>query len=705
MSVGRKWIGCAVLSLVALVACPALAAPKWLCAQSPHFELYSSSDRDSVERLANALETMADILGRAGLGRRTTARPVTVIIGFPDKRSLTPHLPVADGRHANFAGYVVHNPYGNWIGYGEFDDRGRMVAQHEYAHTIVNQVFRHLPLTLNEGFADYLSTFSATDEMAEFGHPIPWHRYAIQANTLRPLDEMFQIDGRAVDRMSNDEQELFYAESWVFVHYLLRADVTGGRFTQFMRAAAEGEPVRSAFARYYPDEAWDKLPSRLRGYVETEVYSVHQIALKGLDLHPAVPIRPASNAEVQAEIGIWRLYESTVDTADTRQILEAALAQGPEGGVARAGLGELMRRGKRRDAALGYFRDVSRDQGAAPRALTISGAGMLEIGGETADAGIITEARAMLARSVAKDSLDAAALGFFGRASLASDRADAAAISALEKATTAMPGDEDLASAYSVALAHTGHVSEAREAAQQSQALTRDPSARSLTLQGIDQVALRDSVEKLLSGGDPTAALALMDRRIASTSDAHERSDLQSVRADIAAMSTEQNAYAEYKAGIDAARQENAAEAKTHFEAAQRATNDPTLRDAAARAVANLDSVLANEGARSTFDRAVKAWNAGDYHGAKARFDSVQVLTTSADVRDAARDGSANASAVLEIQRGLGAVRKSAWSDAIAAFQHAASLARTPDLKSRAEQMLADAKKQAAAGGTPAGHK
>jgi hypothetical protein len=125
-----------------------------------------------------------------------------------------------------------------------------MVAQHEYAHTIVNQVFRHLPLTLNEGFAEYLSTFRADDQLAEFGHPISWHRAAIQTMRLRSLDEMFSFDVASLNQLQGDDQALFYAESWAFVHYLLRADVTGGRFTQFMRAAADGTPIRSAFERF-----------------------------------------------------------------------------------------------------------------------------------------------------------------------------------------------------------------------------------------------------------------------------------------------------------------------------------------------------------------------------------------------------------------------------------------------------------------------
>ena len=708
MPIGRAWIGCAALYLAALTARPALAAPRWLCAQSPHFELYSSSDRDSVARLGGALETMAEILGQAGLGRRTAARPVTVIIGFPDKNSFTPHLPVIDGRRASFAGYVIHNPYGNWIGYGEYDERGRMVAQHEYVHTIVNQVFRHLPLTLNEGFADYLSTFRAEPSLAEFGHPIPWYRAAIQEMSLRPLDEMFEIDAAALHKLSGDEQSLFYAESWAFVHYLLRADATGGRFTQFMRAAAEGGPIRSAFARYYPDETWDKIPSRLKGYVETDVFTVHQIPLGEL-ARPAIDIRAASNAEVQTEIGLWRLFEAGLDTAVTRQIFESALAQGAADGVARAGLGELSRLVDRPEAALGHFRDVARDESAAPRALTISGAGMLLIGlarSEAVDEGILTEARAVLARSVARDSLDATALGWFGRASLVTDQVDAAAISALQKATTANPGDEALASAYSVALARTGQAGEAREAAEGSQALKRDRETRHITLEAIEQLALRDSVQSLLEARRPAAAAELVDRLIAGTGDGRKRAELLSLRAEILSAVTLDSAIDEYNAGVEAARQHLDADARAHFIAAQSLAVDDPLRAKAGRAIARLDSLQADGRAEAAFQRAARAWRAGDYGGAKARFDSMKVLAASPEVRSAAQDGSDNAAAMLEIERGLGAVRKSAWADAIAAFQRASGRARSPEIKTRAEQLLAETKKQAAGtAGARAGHK
>jgi len=78
----------------------------------------------------------------------------------------------------------------------------------------------------------------------------------------------------------------------------------------------------------------------------------------------------------------------------------------------------------------------------------------------------------------------------------------------------------------------------------------------------------------------------------------------------------------------------------------------------------------------------------------------------SPELRASAADASANASARIEIERGIAAAKKAAWKDAIGAFQRAATLAKTPDLEAYAEKLLAQAKQSSGgAGAAPAGHK
>ena len=660
MPAARPLLASIVLVLGLTASHPARAEARWWCAKSRHFELYSSADRDSVARLATALETMADVLGRAGLHPRTTALPATVVIGFANQKAFNPHLPVVDGHREQLSGYLVHNPYGSWMGFAEYDERGRMLAQHQYVQTIVSQVFRHLPPVLDEGLAAYLSTFRVDDSVAEFGHPIPWYREAIQGTSLRPLDEMFAIDHDALDKLGNDELSMFDAEAWALVHYLLRKDATGGRFTEFMHATAEGMPARAAMAKYYPEESWDRIPKTLRGYVETEVYSVHQIPLGSQQAGAAYDLEPATTAEVLAQIGIWRLFGSDVDVADTKQLFEDAIRQGAKDGVAEAGLGEWARLQGKNDEALVHFRAVTGNAGSVPRALTIAGAGLFTVGFADANApdrALVAEAHAALARSVARDSIDAAALGWFGRAAF-DDGAVDTAIPALQKASTAYPGDEGLASAYSIALAGAARTGEARAVAEASRALAGNSESRHQTLDVIAQRAHEDS------------------------------------------------AYAEFNAGVEAATHDRIAEARAHFVTAQGLATDDDLRMSAERSIARIDSELADAGARRVFERGVSAWNAGDFRAAKSHFDSTSVQALNPELRASAADASANASARIEIERGIAAAKKAAWKDAIGAFQRAATQAKTPDLKAYAEKLLAQAKQSSGgAGAAPAGHK
>ena len=134
-------------------------------------------------------------------------------------------------------------------------------------------------------------------------------------------------------------------------------------------------------------------------------------------------------------------------------------------------------------------------------------------------------------------------------------------------------------------------------------------------------------------------------------------------------------------------RQERPADARVHFAAAQKLAADEDLKGSAGQAVARLDSVIADRHAADAFERGVRAWKAGDLRVARSHFDSTKALALSAQLRAAATEASSNAGAHLELDRGIAAARKSAWAEAIAAFQHAVALAKDPELKSRAEKL------------------
>src|SRR5215831_16152186 len=89
----------------------------------------------------------------------------TVAVVFRDDNAMTPFKPRDRGKPVNMvAAYFAAHPDVNYIvlamGQREFTYQ---VVFHEYTHLLVNQNISRLPLWLNEGFADFFSTFDGSE--------------------------------------------------------------------------------------------------------------------------------------------------------------------------------------------------------------------------------------------------------------------------------------------------------------------------------------------------------------------------------------------------------------------------------------------------------------------------------------------------------------------------------------------------------------
>ena len=305
---------------LALAVPAAAGAAEWHRAATPHFVLYAKADRDSVLRLARNLESMAEMLEREGFGVRTAERQRVTMVALPDKKEFQSHLPVRGGKRAEVAGLAHKLPYGTWIGFAAYDDRGRMVAHHELLHAIADAALGNAPLCLNEGLAEFYSTWRASERGGRYGEAIPWHQWVVRHEKPFTLDQLFEIgrDTPAYAR-GGDTQTLFYAQSWAVVHYLMRLDGRSRRFRELALAIAEGALPRRAFAKAYPGEDWDQIPGKLASYVESERISSWEMRLAEPLAALPVTVRTATDAEVAAHLGMWRVLEKDVEAAPTRR--------------------------------------------------------------------------------------------------------------------------------------------------------------------------------------------------------------------------------------------------------------------------------------------------------------------------------------------------------------------------------------------------
>lgn len=620
------------LAAVALLAfaVPAQARVEaWHRAATPHFVLYAKADRDSVLRLARNLESMAGMLEREGFGVRAAERQRVIMVAFPDKQEFQTHLPIRGGKRAEAAGLAHKLPYGTWIGFAAYDARGRMVAHHELLHAIVDAALGEAPLCMNEGLAEFYSTWQASGRGGRYGDAIPWHQWVVTNEKPLPLDQLFAITRDSPSyRRGGDTRTLFYAQSWALMHYLMRLDGRSKRFRELALAIADGAAPRRAFARAYPGESWDQIPGKLASYVDSKRIRSWELRLAEPLATLPVSVREAGATEVAAHTGMWRVLEVNVDGAGTRALFERSRTDAAEPGLALAGLGLLEQRERRPAEALTRFRAVAALPNASALALSVAGGGMLTqaVAGATPDRGLAGEAHAMLERSVALDSTDAVALGWYGRAALASSRLTPRALRALEAAATALPVDGPVASAWASALSRTGQSSRAREVLATHGGLSQNRDVRAATGAALDYDAFRDSVSALAKAGNYPALQRLLDRTEAATDDEPTLTSIRSLRRQMADAQRQQRFVDRYNEGVRALNANELEKATAAFTGVRDSAGDEKLRGQAA---ARLDELAG----RIEFEAGMKAYRGKDYAAAVAAFERARALAKSEELR------------------------------------------------------------------------
>jgi hypothetical protein len=301
----RRQITRLALALLApaVLSTPADAQPRWTLIRSETLTVIGDQAR-SVRDITTEIEQFREVVGQL-VG---TARPPTlptVVYVFGTRKAMEPYLPLYNGRPIAVAGlYSPDLDVNRILMTTEQRELSVMVAYHEYTHLLVGNAVRGMPVWLGEGMAEYFSTFRMTmgGRGAEAGHPIGWH---IQLLRQRWLPIMELLDTRHSSGLYNesDKRSIFYAESWALTHYIL-SQMPNGRSainTYVARVNAGASPadaVRAAFGMT-PSE----LESKLRQYVQREVFSMMRYELSQRVTTERVTPRTLAAPEADAWLG------------------------------------------------------------------------------------------------------------------------------------------------------------------------------------------------------------------------------------------------------------------------------------------------------------------------------------------------------------------------------------------------------------------
>jgi hypothetical protein len=316
----------------------------WYRVGGPHFELLGQAPAAELEQFAAELEHLHALLETLGADPQRFRPPLTIFA--LDREGLGAFGPEGAGlgpRDNRITGYFVPGALGDAIVF-ERDPASepRATLFHEYLHAFVRHHLPAAPLWLNEGLAEYYSTFElARDRSGSpggvLGLPKERHLVTLERERMLSLDRLLDVEVDSPLYHEADRRGVFYAQSWAFVHFLLSDAGRRARTSRYLALLERHGDSERAFGEAF-EESYLALELELGRYLEHQPLPRSYVELPGAAA-PRSGARPARDADVQAALGELMLAQRR--GGEARERFERALAADRRHTRALAGMGRV----------------------------------------------------------------------------------------------------------------------------------------------------------------------------------------------------------------------------------------------------------------------------------------------------------------------------------------------------------------------------
>lgn len=504
----------AVLASGLLSPAEALPRPKeeWIELRTANFTLFSSAGEKDTRRLATDLERLRDALAQLSPGLTLRSPYPTYIFVFRNADAFRPYQRLYKGKPLDSGGYFLSRELGNYvtIDAGQRGDE-RAIVYHEYLHYVLRNNYTSLPLWLNEGMAEYYSTFQVTDTEARIGLPIPEHVLWLRRNPLIPLTTLFAVNQDSPEYNETSRRGAFYSQSWALVHYLLSGSPERRQqASEYLRLAQAGESPAALFQKAFGTDP-AVLERELKTYVKSYLFNYTRAPMQP-EANFTMEVRPLPRADLLFRLGDLLAHLGDDHRAAAEEHFKAALQAQPEHGPAMAGLGFLREEANRPAEARPLYEKAAR---LAPDDFLVQflyGRSLLET--EGADA--LRQARAAFAKAVALRPEFGEGWARLGYTYQAEKELTAEAVQALETAHKLLPSRSDVAHNLAIAYARTGQ----RQKAEDLIAKVLVPLGKPEMVENAREALLDEDhsrAEDLIGDSKLTEALAILEQVRAKT--------------------------------------------------------------------------------------------------------------------------------------------------------------------------------------------
>jgi tetratricopeptide (TPR) repeat protein len=344
-----------VTALLAILIVPSLVAPvrafskdepKWIEVHTAHFSVLTDAGEKRGREVALRMEQMRAMFGQLLLKDKLKMPvPITVIALKSDKQ----YGMVAPAKQSMSAGFYVPGTDRVYIVLNFFEENPWRAVAHPLAHYLLNYNYPPTQGWFDEGLAEYFGSIDIGKQVEIGGDPElapEWHEdifdevrrdpnasqsltQLVSSPVWMSMVDLFTMKHDVLGMREGTHNTLYYAQSWMVVHYLLNKNKMPEVGTYFDLVLNQKVPVDKAMV-----QAFDMSPEQMEEAVKTYFKSLSGlgIALDQVKKPNANPVgtQQPDHFALPFDADVIGMAVSPVKDEDARAVIDDVMARIPE---------------------------------------------------------------------------------------------------------------------------------------------------------------------------------------------------------------------------------------------------------------------------------------------------------------------------------------------------------------------------------------
>jgi tetratricopeptide (TPR) repeat protein len=346
--------------------------PEWVEVRSPHFSVVTDTGEKRGREVALRFEQLRIAFGTL-LAKARVNLPVPLqIVAFRNTKEFNHYVPLWKGKPIQASGLFEGNDDRSFIMLDMSVDDPWQVVFHEYAHQLLNgNTSAEFQPWFDEGFAEFYSTIKVNGKETDVGLPSQTDLEILHHMAWMKVADLFRVrNNSSIYNESGDHRTMFYAESWLVVHYLFDKMLTPNLETYFDLAVNKGLTAEDAIQQAFGISSTD-FDKALRQYFLSDRYAYYKLPAPAGAESDAYTAKPLGSNDAKMVMADMHLHSPDYQDKAATEFEDVLKAQ-PSNPAALRGLGYAYLLKHDFQQAGEYFARAVEHDSEDPRALYYS---------------------------------------------------------------------------------------------------------------------------------------------------------------------------------------------------------------------------------------------------------------------------------------------------------------------------------------------